>query len=122
MAGPNLTIHLPIMQVQNKANTTPFTKAIVEAAGQSFARGTPVQKNASGYSQAWDGTTVTTGLLGIAESFGLNLATPGAGAPTYPWGQVTGTISISSYGSVPNQPNAVNISLGAPVSEGRTLY
>jgi hypothetical protein len=122
MAGPNLTTHLPIIQVQNKANTTPFTKAMVEAAGQTFAWGTPVQKNASGYTQAWDGTTVTAGLLGVAESFGLNLATPGAGAPTYPWGQVTGTISTQTYGSVPNQPGAVNIALGAPVSEGRTLY
>jgi hypothetical protein len=118
----NLTIHLPIIQVQNKANTTPFTKAMVEAAGQSFAIGTPVQKNTSGYAQAWDGATVTAGILGVAESFGLNLATPGAGAPTYPWGQVTGTIATQTYGTVPNQPLAVNFALGTPVSDGRTLY
>jgi len=122
MAGPNLTIHLPIIQVQNKANTTPFTKAMVEAAGQTFTNGTPVMQNASGYAQAWDANAAAATLLGISESFGLNLATPGFGAPVYPWGQVTGTISTQTYGSVPNQPNASNIALGAPVSEGRTLY
>ena len=118
----NLTTHLPIIQVQNKANTTPFTQALAEAAGQTFAWGTPVQKNAAGYVQAWDGTTVTAGILGIAESFGLNLATPGAGAPVPPFGQITGNVSISTYGSVPNQPGGVNIALGAPPSDGRTLY
>ena len=122
MAGPNLTLHVPIIQVQNKANTTPFTKAMVEAAAQAFANGTPVQKNVSGYAQAWDGTTVASGILGISESFGLNLATPGAGALTYPWGQLTGSIATQTYGQVPGQPGAVNVALGTPVSDGRTLY
>ena len=122
MAGPNLLTHLPIIQVQNKANTTPFTQALAEAAGQTFAWGTPVQKNAAGYAQAWDGATTTAGVLGIAESFGQNLATPGAGAPVPPFGQITGNISVSTYGNVPNQPAAVNIALGSPTSDGRTLY
>lgn len=122
MAGPNLTTHLPIIQVQNKANTTPFTQALPEAAGQTFAWGTPVQKNAAGYAQAWDGTTNVQGILGVSESFGLNLGSAGAGAPVPPFGQITGNVSISTYGTVPNQPNAVNIALGAPTSDGRTLY
>lgn len=122
MAGANLTTHLPILQVQNKANTTPYTSAQPEAAGQTFLSGTPVQLNGSGFVQAWDGTTFTAGILGVAESFGLNLGSAGLGAPVPPFGGITGPIAIQTYGKVQNQPGAVNIALGTPVSDGRTLY
>jgi len=122
MAAPNLPIHLPIIQVLEKANTTPFTSAQPEAAGQSFTNGTPVQLNGSGYVQAWDGVTTSAGILGVAESFGQNLGSAGVGAPVYPWGQITGNIAIATFGSVPNQPSGVNIALGTPVADGRTLY
>jgi len=122
MGAPNLTTHLPILQAMEKANTTPFTSAQPEKASQTFAFGTPVQLSAGGFVQAWDGATVAAGILGVAESFGQNLATDGAGAPTPPLGGITGNISISTYGSVPNQPSGVNIPIGAPVADGRTLY
>jgi hypothetical protein len=122
MAGANLTSHLPIMQVQEKAGTTPFTNAQPEAAGQTFKSGAPVQLNGSGFVQEWDGTTHTAGILGVAESFGLNLGSAGAGAPTPPFGGITGVGAIQTYGSVINQPSAVNIALGTPISDGRTLY
>lgn len=118
----NLATHLPILQVLNKANTTPYTSSQPEAAGQTFPFGSPVQLNGAGFVQVWDGTTVSAGILGVAESFGLNLGSAGAGAPTPPFGGVTGNIAIQTYGSVPNEPNAVNIALGTPVSDGRTLY
>jgi hypothetical protein len=118
----NLTTHLPILQVLEKAGTTPFTSAQPELAGQTFLSGTPVQLSAGGFVQAWDGATVAAGILGVAESFGLNLGSNGAGAPTPPFGGVTGNIAIATYGNVPNQPNAVNIAIGTPVSDGRTLY
>ncbi len=51
MAGANLTTHLPILQVLEKAGTTPYTSAQPEAAGQTFLSGSPVQLNASGYVQ-----------------------------------------------------------------------
>lgn len=121
MAGANLTTHLPIIQVQEKANTTPFTNALPEKSGQTFLYGTPVQL-ASGYVQAWDGTTVSAGILGVAESFGLNLGSNGAGAPVPPWGGITGSGAIQTYGSVLNQPSAVNVALGTPISDGRTLF
>lgn len=121
MAGPNLTIHLPILQAQEKANTTPYTSAQPEKAGQTFAFGTPVQLN-GGYVQAWDGVTTSAGILGVAESFGQNLATNGAGAPSMPFGQITGSDAIQTYGQVPNQPAGVNIALATPVADGRTLY
>jgi len=117
----NLATHTPIMQVQNKANTTPFTNALPEKAGQTFLSGSPVQLNA-GFVQAWDGTTVAAGILGVSESFGQNLASNGFGAPTPPWGGITGTGAIGTYGSVPNEPLAVNIALGQPVADGRTLF
>ena len=122
MAGPNLTYHGPITTVQAVTQSTPLTNAIPEAASQTFFSGTPVQLNASGYVQAWDGTTITAGLLGISESFGLNLAQAGAGFPTAAFAPVSGNIAIQTYGYVPNQASAVNTALGTPVSEGRTLF
>jgi hypothetical protein len=122
MAAPNLTTHLPIIQVKTKADTTPFTTAQPELAGQTFAFGTPVQLSAGGFVQAWDGATVAAGILGVAESFGLNLGSNGAGAPTPPFGQITGSQAIQTYGSVINEPGGVNVALGTPVSDGRTLY
>ena len=118
----NLSTHLPIYAVQNRANSTPLTDALAEAASQTFVPGTPVEINASGYCAEWDGTTVSNGILGVAESSGQNLASAGAGAPTAPFGGITGKGAISSYGSVPNMPNAYNIALGTPIADGRTLY
>ena len=122
MAAANLTTHLPILQVMEKAGTTPFTNSIAEAAGQTFLFGTPVQLNALGFVQAWDGATVTAGILGVTETFGLNLGTAGAGAPVPPFGGITGNIATATYGSVPGQPLGVNIAIGTPVSDGRTLF
>jgi len=122
MAAANLTTHLPILQVLEKAGTTPFTSSQPEAAGQTFLSGTPVQLNGSGFVQAWDGITVAAGILGVSESFGANLGSAGLGAPVAPFGGVTGNIAIQTWGSVVNQPSGVNIALGTPVSDGRTLY
>lgn len=120
----NLTTHLPIIQVQQKAGTTPFTSSQPEYTGQTFLSGTPVALNSSGFVIAWPSTGSPTGtILGIAESFGQNLGgAAGAYAPAMPFGQITGSGAIATYGSVPNEPNAVNIALGTPVADGRTLY
>lgn len=122
MGAANLTTHLPILQVQEKAGTTPFTNALPEKAGQTFRFGVPVQLEGAGFVQEWDGSTFTAGILGVSESFGQNLGTDGAGAPVPPFGGITGTLAINTYGAVPNQPNAVNIAVGTPVADGRTLY
>lgn len=117
----NLTTHIPIIQTKNKANTTPFTYAQPELAGQTFPTGSPVMIDPTGYMKVWDGTTASL-VAGVAESFGQNLGTNGAGAPAPPWGGITGTGALQTYGIVPFQPNAVNIALGAPVIDGRTLF
>jgi len=122
MAAANLTTHLPILQVLEKAGTTPYTSSQPEAAGQTFLSGTPVQLNGAGFVQAWDGTTVAAGILGVSESFGANLGSAGLGAPVAPFGGVTGNMAIQTWGSVVNQPLGVNIALGTPVTDGRTLY
>lgn len=122
MAGPNTNYHSPILSIQNRANTAPLTNGLAEAASQTFKNGTPVQMNTSGFVKAWDGTTVTAGILGIAESFGLNLATAGAGAPGIPFGPIGAPGAIQTYGYVINEPSAVNIALGTPISDGRTLF
>lgn len=122
MAAANLTTHLPILQVLEKAGTTPYTSSQPEAAGQTFLSGSPVQLNGAGFVQAWDGTTVAAGILGVAESFGANLGSAGLGAPVAPFGGVTGNMAIQTWGSVVGQPLGVNIALGTPVTDGRTLY
>ena len=121
MAGPNITYHTPILSIMNRANTAPLTDAQPEKAGQTFKFGTPVQSNA-GYIQAWDGVTTAAGILGVAESFGLNLGTNGAGAPGMPFGPIGAPGAIQTYGFVLNEPSAVNIALGTPISDGRTLF
>ncbi|HEY4799503.1 MAG TPA: hypothetical protein VII99_10545 [Bacteroidia bacterium] len=130
MAGANLTTHLPIIQVQNKANTTPFTYGMPEARSQTFVNGAPVMitigadPDGVGYVKEWDAATFTNAILGVSESAGANYATGGAGAPTPPWGGITGSGAVQTYPNppIPNQPNAVNIALGTPVADGRTLF
>ena len=124
MAGPNLTYHAPILPIMNRANTAPLTLANLEAATQSFKIGTPVQINNAGYMKAWDGSTHTAGIAGISESSGQNLTSAVApyGGPAMPFGPVTGPGATQTYGYVINEPSAVNIALGTPISDGRTLY
>jgi hypothetical protein len=122
MAAANLTYHTPILSIQNRANTAPLTAAIPEAATQSFKNGSLITANAGGFAAIWPNTNWTNTILGVSESFGLNLASNGLGAPGMPFGPIGGTGAIQTYGYVLNEPNAVNIALGTPISDGRTLY
>lgn len=119
MAGPNLTYHQPISVVQTTTGLTPLTISIAEKAGQTFKVGVPMQLNA-GFVQQWDGTTLTNSLLGFSLIPGSNLASNGLGVPGA-FGQIGPPGSIQTYGNVPNQPSGVNIAVGAPISDGRTL-
>ncbi len=111
-----LAIHIPIEVVETKSNTTEFTNTPQEDAAQTFLEGTPVQLTA-GFVGAWDGTTVAAGIYGVAEEDAHNLATPGQGAPG-PFGIVGFPGTGTTFGKVPNQPDAVNIPEGAPASLG----
>lgn len=120
MGAANLTYHQPIGTVETTSGLTPFTAANPEHSGQTFKIGVPVQNN-SGYTQEWDGTTLTAAILGFSLTYGLNLGTSGKGAPGA-FGQIGPPGAIQTYGSVPNQPSAVNIAVGTPIADGRTLF
>ena len=94
---------------------------LIEDAGQIFLSGTPVQKNAAnGAVQAFAGAAATT-LLGIAKEFGMSLTTAGAplGLPANTAGRMPPLGGGYTFGSVPNQPLAKNLS--RPVfNDGRT--
>jgi len=117
----NLSTHSPIQVVQTISGNTENTREIQEAAGQTFKYGTPVQINGSGYIQAWDNATFNRGIVGISRQPGFNLGTAGAGYPPS-FGSVGGTGATSTYGTVPNQPSAVNIIAGSPFVNGATLF
>jgi hypothetical protein len=116
----NLATHTPIGSVETSTGLTPYTKSLPEQAGQTFKSGVPVQLN-GGYVRQWDGTTIAAGIAGFSLIPGSNLATNGAGAPG-PFSQVGPPAAIATYGTVPFQPGAVNIAVGTPITDGRTLY
>lgn len=78
----------------------PRMRRIAEKTGQTFKSGTPLQLDTTttpSSLKAWDGTTVSAGIAGIAKEFGANLAT-------------TGTAQQQSFGSVQNEASAQNFS------------
>src|ERR1700743_429515 len=117
----NLTVHIPIGSTETVSGNTPFTMALPELAGQVFLLGVPVQKAASGYIQKWDGVTFAAGIAGFSLQPAQNLSTNGKGSPGL-FGQIGAPGAIQTYGSVTNQPSAVNIAYGAPMADGRTYF
>jgi len=120
----NLTSHGPIVFVQSVSQKGPFSLGWPEKAGQTFQAGVPIQPFTTGlntFTQQWDGTTFAAGIWGFSYSTGSNLPTNGAGAPVQ-FGPVGPPRSTQTFGSVINQPSAVNIAIGAPASDGRTLF
>jgi hypothetical protein len=116
----NLATHEPIGSVETTSGLTPFTESVAEKSGQVFKLGVPVQANA-GFMQEWDGATLTGAIAGFSLIPGSNLSTNGKGAPGA-FSQIGPPGSIQTYGSVPNQPAAFNIAVGAPITDGRTLF
>ena len=84
----------------------PVQRRLLEAASQTFLQGTPVML-VGGYLQAWDGATITNGIVGISAEAARNRTTAGVA-------QVINPASIA----VTNQPNSVNITL-PPFDDGR---
>lgn len=115
----NLAFHQPINSVETTTGLTPFTASIPEKSGQTFKLGVPTQLNA-GFLQEWDGTTLTNAIAGFSMIPASNLGSNGKGAPGA-FSQIGPPGSIQTYGSVPNQPSAANIAVGAPITDGRTL-
>ena len=114
-----LSVHYPIIPIITTSGNTEQTQGIPEKATQTFKLGVFVQLNA-GFVQQWDGSTYSQGILGVSLIPASNLASNGLGAPTN-FGQITGPGAIQTYGNVVNQPNGLNIALGTPITDGRTL-
>jgi hypothetical protein len=113
-----------IEPVQNLGGAVSFpVLQIIEEASQTFVAGTPVQINSSdGGVQAWDGTTTTAGIAGIAQVNANNLSTTGAGAPQG-FTPVLGPGSyIGSYAANAAQASAVITPPMVPFSEGLMAF
>ena len=100
----------PIKAVGSVSGNQPRVASQPEAATQTFLRGTPVQLNATapGGVEAWDGVTIGNGIAGISVNDASNLVTQG-------------TPKTLTFGSVINEPSAVNIPRGAPLNDGNML-
>lgn len=114
-----LSVHYPIQPVLTTSGNTEQTQGIPEKATQTFKLGVFVQLS-GGFVQQWDGATYSQGIVGVSLIPASNLASNGLGSPSN-FGQITGPGAIQTYGSVQNQPNALNIAYGTPITDGRTL-
>ncbi len=86
---------------------------INEDALQTFLAGTPLQiNNANGTLKAWDGVTLSNGIAGIGKEFGASLVVAGQplGTTSGPAGGAATVGGGQTFGSVQNEPAAVNFS------------
>jgi hypothetical protein len=98
-----------IQEIQSTTQQQPTITRTIEMAGQTFQIGVPLMVNVTnGGLMEWDGTTVANGIAGISKSPGANLATTGVAQ------------TMATRQTVPNQPLAVVIPVGAPLNDGRT--
>ena len=92
---------IEIHSIQSVSGNQPRIRRLGEKAGQVWLAGTPVIVDATGYLVAatspLTGVTGTPSLCGLTKEFGANLAT-------------SGVAQQQTFGSVPNQAAAVNIS------------
>jgi hypothetical protein len=113
---------IPILPVKDSSANGFVAQRIIEEATQTFLAGTPVAIAADGGIKAWVANTqgpLPGGVVGIAYEAASNLAATGTGAPQ-PMQPFAGVGAVAGlFGSVPNQPSAVNIAHGAPINDGR---
>jgi hypothetical protein len=116
-----LSTHAPIIVVSTVSGNQDLIQNYLEAASQTFKGGTPVSLNGSGNVIAWSGAAAGTGvILGVCLVGGFNYATAGAGAsPLY--GSIGFPGGTPTFGTVPNQPSAVNLVHGALFATGLTI-
>jgi hypothetical protein len=89
---------IEIHSVQSVSGNQPRIRRMAEKAGQVFLAGTPVFTDATGYVLATvSPATTAVPFAGFSKEFGANLAS-------------SGVAQQQTFGSVPNQSAAVNIS------------
>lgn len=104
---------IPIHAARTVSGNQPAYRRLPEEATQTFLDGTPVQidTGTSGV-QAWPGdggNPVTDAIVGFSGEAASNLVT-------------VGVAKTLTFGSVPNQPLAVNIPRGAPLNDGKVGF
>ena len=93
--------------VRSVVGAQPNHRRLAEDAAQTFLEGVPVTLNTgTGGVNEWGGLGLSNNILGISKEAASNLTT-------------VGVPKTLTYGSVPNQPNAVKIPMGAPLNDGR---
>lgn len=102
--GSGSTLPITVYQVKGTPHALPQQKRLLEDESETFKTGTPVVVS-SGYLIASPTLSSALKIAGISSEAAHNLTTQG----------VPQTLT---YGSVQNQPSAVNIPLGAPLSDG----
>jgi hypothetical protein len=115
-----LANHLPIIPVFTTSGNQEAIQNYLEAAAQTFKAGTPVELNGSGNVIAWDGSNTLKLILGFCLVGGFNYATAGAGASPL-FGNIGFPGGTPTFGTVPNQPSAVNLVHGALFATGLTI-
>jgi hypothetical protein len=111
----------PIKPVSTVSGNDFRSNRIIEEASQNGILAFSVVQvtSSDGGLQAWDGSTIASGIAGIAYEPSSNLGTTGLGAPA-PLSPFVGAGAVAgTFGSVPNESSAVNISHGAPLNDGR---
>ena len=91
---------IEIHSVQSVSGNQPRVRRLAEAAGNTFLAGTPLALNGAGFVIPWAGATYSNAvgaIIGFSKEFGANLG-------------VAGVPQQQTFGSVPNEPSAVNIS------------
>jgi len=103
----------PLYPYRIKTNAAGIAQAqrMAEKSGQTFIQGTPVQIDVAGLTGFIIGnpaiTSVATAIIaGFASEAGHSLTTSGVGS------------TLTTGQAVPNQPSAVIIPIGAPLSDG----
>src|SRR5262245_6889629 len=103
-------IPIVIWKVIQASDQLPHVQRLPEKAALTVKRGTPVVLSGGFLIERGAISSVATAIVaGITDEFAHNLATDG----TAPLGG-----SGLTYGSVQNQPAAVNIPMGAPMADG----
>lgn len=118
-----LSTHNPITMWETISGNTELTLNPPQKSGQTMKLGTPVSYDASGFVQAWDGSTLTGSqgsIIGISEEAGANLGTSGQGYAAA-FGQQGPPWATVNIGAPPNQSSAVTIPYGAPFVTGGLL-
>lgn len=113
----NLATHLPIIPVGTVSGNQEQIFNFLEGATQTFNIGTPIVVSAGFVVASTSPLSSTNQLVGISAYPGHNLASSGKGASPV-FGSIGFPGGAPTFGTVINQPSAVNLLHGSPFVDG----